>query len=131
MGFEAAKAGKMPTPEQHAELKRLLNEAMDAGACGWSAQRMKPTGPSAVQRDYDGTPMPTDVMHDETCREFARVLAERNEGFMQMLLISGDNAKDRAFYEELSTLSGRPMIMNVIQALRSPPRDPPPRACSG
>ena len=33
-----------------------------------------------------------------------------------MLLISGDNAADRAFYEELSTLSGRPMIMNVIQA---------------
>lgn len=116
MGFEAAKAGKMPTPEQHAEMKRLLGEAMDAGACGWSAQRMKPTGPSAVQRDYDGTPMPTDVMHDETCREFARVLAERNEGFMQMLLISGDNAADRAFYEELSILSGRPMIMNVIQA---------------
>ena len=29
MGFEAAKAGKLPTPEQHAELKRLLNEAMD------------------------------------------------------------------------------------------------------
>ena len=116
MGFEAAKAGKMPTPEQHAEMKRLLGEAMDAGACGWSAQRMKPTGPSAVQRDYDGTPMPTDVMHDETCREFARVLAARNEGFMQMLLISGDNSADRAFYEELSSLSGRPMIMNVVQA---------------
>ncbi len=47
MGFEAAKAGRMPTPEQHAEMKRLLGEAMDAGACGWSAQRMKPTGPAA------------------------------------------------------------------------------------
>ena len=32
MGFEAAKAGKMPTPAQHAEMKRLLGEAMDAGA---------------------------------------------------------------------------------------------------
>ena len=73
-------------------MRRLLNEAMDAGACGWSAQRMLPTGPAAVQRDYDGSPMPTDVMHDETCREFAKVLAERNDGFMQMLLVSGDNA---------------------------------------
>jgi N-acyl-D-amino-acid deacylase len=121
MGFEAAKAGKLPTPEQHAEMRRLLNEAMDAGACGWSAQRMLPTGPAAVQRDYDGTPMPTDVMHDETCREFAKVLAERNDGFMQMLLVSGDNARDRAFYEEMATLSGRPMIMNVVQAFDDRP----------
>ena len=71
MGFEAAKAGQLPTPEQHAEIRRLLHEAMDAGACGWSAQRMLPTGPAAVQRDYDGSAMPTDVMHDETCRELA------------------------------------------------------------
>src|SRR6266702_6161258 len=40
MGFEAAKAGQLPTQEQHAEIRRLLHEAMDAGACGWSAQRM-------------------------------------------------------------------------------------------
>ena len=121
MGFEAAKAGKLPTAEQHAEMRRLLNEAMDAGACGWSAQRMQPTGPAAVQRDYDGTPMPTDVMHDETCREFAKVLAERNDGFMQMLLVSGDNTRDRLFYEEMATLSGRPMIMNVVQAFDDRP----------
>ncbi len=121
MGFEAAKAGRLPTPEQHAEMRRLLNEAMDAGACGWSAQRMLPTGPAAVQRDYDGTPMPTDVMHDETCREFAKVLAERNDGFMQMLLVSGDNTRDRLFYEEMATLSGRPMIMNVVQAFDDRP----------
>ena len=121
MGFEAAKAGRLPTPEQHAEMRRLLNEAMDAGACGWSAQRKLPTGPAAVQRDYDGTPMPTDVMHDETCREFAKVLAERNDGFMQMLLVSGDNTRDRLFYEEMATLSGRPMIMNVVQAFDDRP----------
>ena len=121
MGFEAAKAGKLPTPEQHAELRRLLHEAMDAGACGWSAQRMLPTGPAAVQRDYDGSAMPTDVMHDETCRELARVLAERNDGFVQMLLVSGDNARDQAFYEEVATLSGRPVIMNVVQAFDHKP----------
>ena len=121
MGFEAAKAGKRPGAEQHAELRRLLHEAMDAGACGWSAQRMLPTGPAAVQRDYDGSPMPTDVMHDDTCRELAKVLAERNDGFVQMLLVSGDNARDRAFYEEVATVSGRPVIMNVVQAFDDRP----------
>ena len=116
LGFEDAKAGRRPTDAEHAELCRLLHEAMDAGGCGWSAQRMLPTGPAAVQRDFDGTPMATDVMHDDTCRAFARVLAERNEGFMQMLLVSGDNRADRAFYEEMAELSGRPMLMNVVQA---------------
>ncbi len=80
LGFEGAKAGRMPTDAEHAELRRLLHESLDAGGCGWSAQRMLPTGPAAVQRDFDGTPMPTDVMHDETCRELAKVLRERNEG---------------------------------------------------
>lgn len=116
MGFDDAKAGRLPTDAEHRELKRLLHEAMDAGGCGWSAQRMQPTGPAAVQRDFDGTPMPTDVMHDETCRQLADVLRERNDGFMQMLLVSGDNAKDQAFYEEMAIRSGRPMIMNVVQA---------------
>jgi N-acyl-D-aspartate/D-glutamate deacylase len=55
MGLDAAKAGKLPTAREEAELCRLLDEAMDAGACGWSAQRLKPTGPACVQRDYDGS----------------------------------------------------------------------------
>ncbi len=116
LGFDDAKAGRKPSEAEHRELCRLLDEALDAGACGWSAQRMLPDGPAAVQRDFDGTAMATDVMHDETCREFARVLGRRNEGFMQMLLISGDNDRDRAFYEEMAQISGRPMLMNVIQA---------------
>ncbi|HKU95619.1 MAG TPA: amidohydrolase family protein, partial [Vineibacter sp.] len=116
MGFEAAKAGARPTDAQHAELCRLLEEAMDAGGCGWSAQRMLPTGPACVQRDFDGSPMPTDVMHDDTCRALASVLRRRNQGFMQMLLVSGDNARDQRFYEEMAEISGRPMIMNVVQA---------------
>jgi N-acyl-D-amino-acid deacylase len=116
LGFEDAKAGRRPTDAEHAELRRLLNEAMDAGGCGWSAQRLLPTGPASVQRDYDGTPMATDVMHDDTCRELAKVLRRRNDGFMQMLLVSGDNAKDQRFYEELAEISGRPMLMNVVQA---------------
>jgi N-acyl-D-amino-acid deacylase len=121
LGFDDAKAGRRPTDAEHAELRRLLNEAMDAGGCGWSAQRMLPDGPSSVQRDFDGTPMPTDVMHDDTCRELAGVLRARNEGFMQMLLVSGNVARDQAFYEEMAEISGRPMIMNVVQAFDDRP----------
>src|SRR5271168_621038 len=40
MGLDEAKSGRMPTEKEHAEMKRLLHEAMDRGACGWSAQRL-------------------------------------------------------------------------------------------
>jgi N-acyl-D-amino-acid deacylase len=115
MGFEEAKSGRMPTDAEHKEMRRLLHEAMDAGACGWSAQRLFPDGPGSIQRDYDGTPMVSDVMHTETCIELAEVLAERNEGFIQMTLVSGDPKADAVVYELLAEVSGRPVLFNVVQ----------------
>ena len=116
MGFDDAKSGRKPSDAEHAEMRRIFEESLDAGGCGWSAQRLMPTGPSAVQLDYDGTPMVTDVMHDETCELFAQILGERNQGFMQMTISSGDYKADRAHMEKLSMISGRPLLWNVLQA---------------
>jgi N-acyl-D-amino-acid deacylase len=121
LGRQPAKDGVQPTDEQHRELARLLHQAMDAGGCGWSAQRLPPTGPAAVQRDWDGTPMPTDVMHDETARVLAGVLAERNEGVMQMTLTTDDVVHDLAHLEELASISGRPLLHNVVQVFEDKP----------
>ena len=121
LGLEDAKAGRVPTEEEHARLAAMLHESMDAGGCGWSAQRLPPSGPAAVQRDWDGTPMPTDVMHDETCRVFARVLAERNQGVQQVTLTTGDVRHDLAHLEEVAQLSGRPVLHNVVQAFEDRP----------
>ena len=82
MGFERAKGGELPTEDEHTEMQRLLEEAMDAGARGFSAQRM---GPRSIQRDYDGTPMVTDIMHDETMLALGEVMTGRNGGFIQYL----------------------------------------------
>ncbi len=120
MGREEAKSGRMPTDDEHKKMVQLLHEGMAAGGCGWSAQRF---GEDSVQCDYDGTPMPTDIMHQETCVEFAKVLAERNEGFIQMSLIpsvSGFKEIEKN-YEELALASGRPILYNAIQALDSDP----------
>ncbi|MEZ5410884.1 MAG: amidohydrolase family protein [Acidimicrobiales bacterium] len=121
LGLDDAKAGRMPTDDEHALLAKMLHEALDAGGCGWTAQRLPPTGPAAVQRDWDGTPMPTDMMTDETCRVFARVLGERNQGVQQMTLTTSDVKHDMAMLEELASLSGRPMLHNVIQAFSDRP----------
>src|SRR5205807_1631274 len=88
MGLEDAKSGRRPTAAEMAEMKRLLHEAMDQGACGWSAQRF---GKNSLQADYDGSPMVTDLMADETALEFGRVLGERNQGFIQMSYIPDES----------------------------------------
>ena len=121
LGLADAKAGRMPTASEHEALSEMVHEAMDAGGCGWSAQRLPPTGPSAVQRDWDGTPMPTDMMNDETARVLAQVLADRNQGVIQMTLTTNDVKHDLAHLEEIASISGRPLLHNVVQAFEDRP----------
>jgi N-acyl-D-amino-acid deacylase len=115
LGLEDAKAGRTPTADELVEIKRILNEAMDAGAAGWSAQRLPPHGGIGNQRDFDGTPMPTDNMSNELAIELARVLADRNQGFIQMNLATGNPKADGAHFAELARESGRPVLYNVVQ----------------
>jgi N-acyl-D-amino-acid deacylase len=115
MGLDDAKSGRLPTDEEHQAMCKLIHEGMEAGGCGWSAQRL---GPNSVQMDFDGRPMVTDIMHNETALAFARVLGERNEGFIQMTYLPGSGAFEdlTRHFEEIAAASGRPIIMNAIQA---------------
>lgn len=114
MGLEEAKSGRLPTEGEMAEIRRLVSEGLDAGGCGWSAQRL---GPDSVQSDFDGTPMVTDVMRDEVAVALAQVLGERNEGFIQMTYVRpGGAGGETKHFEELAAVSGRPILFNVVQA---------------
>jgi len=114
MGIDESKTGRLPTEQEHAEMRRILNEAMDAGACGWSAQRLKPDGPSSVQRDYDGSPMNTDIMHDATCIEMAKVLGARGQGHQELTLVSWDPKEDAKHFELLAEISRRPIMYQAV-----------------
>ena len=116
MGFDRAKAGELPTAAEHEQLKAMLHESMDAGGVGWSAQVLPPDGPAPVQRDFDGGPMVTDVMHLETAEKLAEVLAERNDGSIQLTVgLPGEGNETRLFYERLAEIGGRTVIFNVVQ----------------
>ena len=112
MGVEAAKS-RRPTDAELTEMRQLMHEALDAGACGWSAQV---TGEFGDQRDYDGSPMITDLMTQEEMLSFARVLGERDEGYMQLTYLEVDDSgrfdrtRSSKFYERLSEVSNRPII---------------------
>lgn len=82
MGIEAAKS-RSPNAEEIAEIHRLINEAMDAGAIGISMSVMGAEGNSHV--DVDGSSMPTDSMDHDAIIEICRALVDRGEGVIQML----------------------------------------------
>ena len=118
MGWDGAKE-RRPTKAELDEMCRLMNLAMDAGACGWSSQVL---GPNSNQRDYDGTPMTTDLMTDEEILTFARVLAERDEGFIELTYRqTGEDGQplERGtldFLEKVTEVSGRPLIYQLVLA---------------
>ncbi len=92
MGVDAAKS-RRPTPAEMAEMHRLINEAMDAGALGISMSCMGAEGNSHL--DCDGTPMPTDVLDHDVVVEVCSALARRGEGVIQLLshlIIYGDRS---------------------------------------
>ena len=117
MGLEAAKTRQATEAEQK-EMQRLLHEGMDAGLCGFSIQRL---GRNSTQADFDGTPMVTDTMVDEDILCLAEVLAERDEGFIQITQATGKIKADLAFVEKLAEVSGRPVIHNAIAPTRKNP----------
>ena len=104
MGSVDDAKGRPMTDAERSEAERLLTEAMDAGACGWSAQL---TGNATIQRDHDGTPMVTDLMRQEDIDFFAAALGRLGRGAIQM--IGAPKSADR-----LAAVSGRPVIYNVL-----------------
>jgi N-acyl-D-aspartate/D-glutamate deacylase len=103
MGMENAK-GRAATNREMAEMCRLLEEALDAGCCGISAQI---AGQDSGQRDYDGTPMITDTMKRRDWIELCGVLKKKGRGFIQTLAAAH-------WAEGAAEASGRPVIFNAI-----------------
>lgn len=111
MGLDAAKS-RPATEAEMATMCRILEESLDVGGCGFSAQRLG-NGFVSVQRDYDGTPMVTDTMADEDVLAFGRVLKKRGGGFIQLTQASEDFESDMKFYDRLADESGRPILFNA------------------
>jgi N-acyl-D-aspartate/D-glutamate deacylase/nitrite reductase/ring-hydroxylating ferredoxin subunit len=116
MGWEEAKR-RRPTEAELEEMCRLIHEAMDAGACGWSAQVL---GENSIQRDYDGTPMITDMLSEHEVLTFAKVLADRDEGFIELAYKqTGEEGRPlaqdaRQFFEKVAAVAKRPILYQAV-----------------
>jgi N-acyl-D-aspartate/D-glutamate deacylase len=116
MGWTEAKK-RRPTEAELQEMCRLIHEAMDAGACGWSAQVL---GVKSIQRDYDGTPMITDLLSEHEVLTFAKILADRDEGFIELAYQeTGEEGRPLAegtkqFFEKVAAVAKRPVLYQAV-----------------
>lgn len=110
MGIDDAKS-RLATPAELSDIKRLLNEAMDAGAIGFSCSYL---GKNNVHLDFDGSAMPCDVMDVDQLCDIASVLRERGSGIIQCLSgLAGQDATVEVS-ARLARETGRPVFHNVI-----------------
>ena len=112
MGLEAAKS-RPATEKERLEMARLLDEGMDAGLCGFSIQRL---GKHSGQADFDGSPMVTDTMCDEDILNLARVLRNRDEGFIEITQATGHTKEDLTFVSRLAEEARRPLLWQAVVA---------------
>ncbi|EFC86397.1 amidohydrolase family protein [Parafrankia sp. EUN1f] len=106
VGLDEAKS-RTVTDEELARMCALLVQAMEAGACGLSAQILGEVG--NVQLDYDGTPMVTDLMSEREVRAFCQALGSLGRGVAQVT----SPLETAAF---MARESGRPIIWNALLA---------------
>jgi N-acyl-D-aspartate/D-glutamate deacylase len=117
-GFDDAKK-RFPNEKEMATIIRLYHEAVGAGAAGWSAQRLVPEGRVSVQRDYDGTPMITDILPDSFYNAMAQAMADEGDGCIQFTQSGASETSfgiedDFKFLEKMTETSGRPLLYNAI-----------------
>ncbi|MGE0820857.1 MAG: amidohydrolase family protein [Candidatus Binatia bacterium] len=117
-GFDDAKK-RFPNEQEMATIIRHYHEAVKSGAAGWSAQRLVPEGRVSVQRDYDGTPMITDILPDEFYMAMAKAMADEGDGCIQFTQSGASESTfgiedDFRFLEKMAETSGRPLLYNAI-----------------
>ena len=118
---DRALAEEPATDADIAAMQRLLGEALDAGAFGFS------TGRSDNHRSAEGLPTPASEAHENELVGLASVFAGRAHGVVQFVndfdVLAGDEHFEREFglVEAMARASGgRPLSLSLMQRDQSP-----------
>src|SRR5437763_16847637 len=98
MGEEASTRSQ-PTPDEMAQMKSILREALQAGAAGFASSF------SPNHSGWGGLPMPSTIAGDEELRSLTR---ELKKGIF--VIASGPRATPE-YLEEIAADTGRPTLM--------------------
>jgi N-acyl-D-amino-acid deacylase len=100
------------TADETATMQRLLREALEAGAWGWS------TTASPTHAGPAGEPVPTRLAHNDERLALARTMGEFNRGVIEILppSVTRPDEADRHHLREVALTSGRPVFFLVFDA---------------
>jgi N-acyl-D-aspartate/D-glutamate deacylase len=110
MGSPEDARDRLPTEAELTEMKRLLREAMQAGALGFAFSKLNEFN---SHKDH-GKPMPTDAADESTAYALAEVLREMDQGVIQALVDLPMAIDNNHIAEQLARISGRPVLQNII-----------------
>src|SRR5438067_2051115 len=116
MGEEAS-VRKTPTEAELGEMRRLVAEALEAGAIGFASSF------SPNHSGWGGRPMPSTIASDEELRSLVRVLGDKRRGIFVMA--TGPRATPE-FMEALAAETGRPAFIVTVLTMHN--RAQPTRA---
>lgn len=106
MGEESVE--RKATPKEVEQMKRLVREAMESGALGFSTNR------NDRHMREDGKPVGSRLADDEELFALCEVLGELNSGVIETIL--GRNKIEHFdFYGALARATGRPIIWQSVQ----------------
>src|SRR5437763_9837140 len=102
---EGASVRAAPTDSELLEMKRLVAEAMDAGAAGFASSF------SPNHSGWGGRPMPSTIASDDELRSLVSVLGAKGRGIFVMA--TGPRATPE-FMESLAAETGRPAFIVTV-----------------
>jgi len=104
------------TPDEVAEMQRLLRASLDAGAWGWS------TTVSPTHAGPKGEPVPTRLATDDERLALGRTLGEYNRGVIEILPPGAGkpDEADQAHLREVALASGRRVFYLVFDDATRP-----------
>ena len=110
MGSAEDASDRLPTEAELAEMKRLLRQALEAGAIGFAFSKLNEFN---SHKDH-GKPMPTDAADESTAYALAEVLREMDCGIIQALVDLPMAIDNNHIAEKLARISGRPVVQNIL-----------------
>ncbi len=102
-------AREVATPEEIAEMKRVVREAIEAGALGFSTSRTE------KHRDVEGETTPSITAHVDELTGIATALGEAGKGVLQGISDFYDFEEEFSMFRKMAEASGRPCSITVEQ----------------
>ena len=114
MGDRGADHAEVPTADEIERMGRLVIEALDAGALGFTTSR------SVAHKAADGRYTPSLTASAEEMLGIARAMGEAGKGVWEIVADLVDLDDEFALYRAMCEASGRPMSITTLQRAEFP-----------